>query len=186
VTRELIADAARTLFAEQGYDRASVRAVATLAGVDPRLVTHHFGTKQELFVAAVGLPVAPETITAHLAGDPDQLGERLARLMISLLSDEAVRQRMVGLIRSATAEPAAAQLLRETVGRQLLGPLAAALPLADAPVRVALVGAQLIGLVVVRYVVGIDAAAQADPEDLVRLLAPVLQHYLGGSVPSDP
>lgn len=179
VTRAAIADAARELFAEQGYDRASVRAVAARAGVDPRLVTHHFGTKQELFVAAMGPPVAPSTIAAALAGDPATIGERLARLMVALMSDEPLRLQLVGLVRSAAAEPAAAALLRETVTNQLLGPLAAALPGEDAALRVALSGAQMIGLVLVRYVVGVGPAADADPDDLVRLLAPVLQHYLG-------
>ena len=183
VTRAAIADAARQLFAEQGYDRASVRAVAARAGVDPRLVTHHFGTKQELFVAAMGPPVDSATIAAALAGDPAAMGERLARLMVTLMSDEQVRQQLVGLVRSVAAEPAAAALARDILASRLLDPLAAVLPGDDAALRVALRGAQMIGLVLVRYVLGVDPAADADPDDLVRLMAPALQHYLGPQSP---
>ena len=72
-TREAILDAARRAFAEQGYQRATVRDVARLAGVDPALVHHYFGTKQELFVAAVRLPVNPvDQLTAVLAAEPDR------------------------------------------------------------------------------------------------------------------
>src|ERR687897_3533809 len=77
-TREAILDAARRAFAEQGYQRATIRGVAELAGVDPALVHHYFGTKQELFVAAVRLPVNPvEQLTTVLAAEPDQVGPRI-------------------------------------------------------------------------------------------------------------
>src|SRR5918994_3904856 len=77
-TREAILDAARRAFAEQGYQHATIRGVAELAGVDPALVHHYFGTKQELFVAAVRLPVNPvEQLTTVLAAEPDQVGPRI-------------------------------------------------------------------------------------------------------------
>ena len=77
-TREAILDAARRAFAEQGYQHATIRGVADLAGVDPALVHHYFGTKQRLFVAAVQLPVNPvEHLMAVLEEDPAQIGQRL-------------------------------------------------------------------------------------------------------------
>jgi AcrR family transcriptional regulator len=180
----VIAEAAAALFAEVGYERATVRAIAARAGVDPRLVTHRFGTKQELFVQVMSPPIEPETIAAALVGDPAGRGERLARVMVGLLTDEPTRWRLIGLVRAAASEPAAATLLRQVVERGVLAPVAAQFPGPDAPLRVALAGAQLVGLVMVVHVVGVGPLAAADPEQLVRLLSPVLQHYLGPSLPS--
>lgn len=184
LTRGAIAEAATTLFAEVGYDRATVRAIAARAGVDPRLVTHHFGSKQELFVEVMAPPVDPAAIVAALGGDPAGAGERVARVMVGTLLDEQVRRRLVGLVRAAAAEPAAAALLREVVERIVLAPVAAALPGPDAALRVAMAGAQAIGLVMLMHVVQVGPVATAASEDLVRLLAPVLQTYLVGPLPS--
>lgn len=184
LTRGAIAEAATTLFAEVGYDRATVRAIAARAGVDPRLVTHHFGSKQELFVEVMAPPVDPAAIVAALGGDPAGAGERVARVMVGTLLDEQVRRRLVGLVRAAAAEPAAAALLREVVERIVLAPVAAALPGPDAALRVAMAGAQAIGLVMLMHVVQVGPVAAAASEDLVRLLAPVLQTYLVGPLPS--
>ena len=77
-TRERIADAARVLFAEQGFDRTSVRAVAAKAGVDPALVHHYFGTKQRLFLEAVDFPIDTQRSIESLSiDDPDQVGADL-------------------------------------------------------------------------------------------------------------
>ena len=46
-------------FAEKGYDGASVRGIARAADVDPALVHHYFGTKEQVFVAAMELPFEP-------------------------------------------------------------------------------------------------------------------------------
>ena len=184
LTHAAIAEAATTLFAEVGYDRATVRAIAARAGVDPRLVTHHFGSKQELFVEVMAPPIDPAAIVAAIGGDPAGAGERVARVMVATLSDEQARRRLVGLVRAAAAEPAAAVLLREVVERIVLAPVAAALPGPDAALRVAMAGAQAIGLVMVGHIVQVGPVAAAAPEDLVRLLAPVLQGYLVGPLPS--
>ncbi len=78
-TRAAILDAARRAFAERGYDLASIRAVAEVAGVDPALVRHYFGSKEGLFVAAMELPVDPtELVRMLLAGDREHIGERIA------------------------------------------------------------------------------------------------------------
>lgn len=186
VTREVIIEAAAALIAEVGYERATVRAIAARAGVDPRLVTHRFGTKQELFVQVMSPPIDPRTIAAALAGDPAGAGERLARVMVGVLDDESTRRRLIGLVRTAASEPAAAELLRQVVERGVLATLAAQLPGPEAALRAGLAGAQLVGLVMVAHVVRVGPVAAAEPEQLVRLLSPVLQQYLGPSLPSSP
>ena len=84
------------------------------------------------------------------------------------------------MIRSATSEPEAARLLRELVTTRLMAPIAEGLEADDAPLRAALAGSQIVGLVMARQIVGIAALAEADPETLVSALAPTLQRYLTG------
>src|SRR5256886_17585982 len=84
-TREAIVEAARKAFAERGYDRASIRAIATSAGVDPALVHHYFGTKDELFLATVQAPMDPAVLLPQgLDGDVKELPERLLRTFLSV------------------------------------------------------------------------------------------------------
>src|SRR2546430_13486874 len=84
-TREAIVEAARQAFAERGFDRASIRSIAASAGVDPALVHHYFGTKDELFLATVNAPINPnELLPQVLTGDRDELPERLIRTFLSV------------------------------------------------------------------------------------------------------
>ncbi len=169
------------MFAEQGYERTSLRAIAALAGVDPALVTHYFGSKQRLFVSVVAPPVDPALVIAHVVeGDPAKAGERLARFVLSVLEDPAGRARLTGLVRAAASEPEAAALLRDRVTRDLYGPVTAALGDEDPELRANLVGSQVMGLVMGRYVVELEPLASASPDALVRAVGPVLQHYLTG------
>ena len=127
-TRGEILDAARHEFAEKGYDGASVRGIARAASVDPALVHHFFGSKQQVFVAAMALPVDPgDMVPDVLAGDPAQLGERFARVFLGLWSNPEFREPMLGLLRSATTSEEGAAMLREFVGTALLGRLAQSL-----------------------------------------------------------
>lgn len=181
VTRDAIAAAAAEVFAQQGYDRATIRAIATQAGVDTRLVTHWFGSKQELFVQVMGLPVSPEELGRRLsAGEPAHAGERIAAYVLGLMDDEAVRQRVVGLLRSAASEPRAADLLRGAVTRTILGPVGALVGGDDAQLRASLAASQMVGLLLARYVVRVEPLASAPVADLVPLVGPVLQRYLDG------
>lgn len=156
-----------------------MRAIARRAGVDPALVHHYFGTKEQVFVAAMELPFDPaERLPQVLAGDPAEVGERLVRMFLGLWSEPSFREPMLGLVRSAfTSEPGAA-LLREFVGTALLARVAAAVG-AD-PLHVEAAAAQLVGLSVLRYVVQLEPIASASTEDLVALVAPGVQRYLTG------
>jgi len=176
-----VLDAARTEFAEKGYDGASVRGIARAAGVDPALVHHYFGSKEQVFVAAMALPMDPASALPDvLAGDPDQLGERFARLFLRLWSDEAFREPMLALLRSATTGEKGAQMLREFVGSALLGRLAQGLTGADVPLRVSTAAAQLVGIVMLRYVIKLPPMVAATEDELVALVAPTLQRYFAG------
>lgn len=178
-TREAIRAAASRLFAEQGYDRTSMRAVAAEAGVDPKLVAHYFGSKQELFVSVVELPFDPAVLVpAIFAGDRERIGERLARFIVGVLEDPEGRRRMTGLVRAAASEPEAARLVRELLGREVFSRITETLEVEDADVRASLVGSQVVGLAMARYIVGIEPLASLPPDAVVAAIAPTLQRYL--------
>jgi AcrR family transcriptional regulator len=182
-TREAILDAARRAFAEQGYQRATIRGVADLAGVDPALVHHYFGTKQGLFVAAVQLPVNPvEHLTVVLAEDPGQVGQRLVETFLSIWDHAADRSPLLALVRSAVADEDAAAMLREFITEEVLGPMARRLGSPDARLRATLVGSQLVGLAMARYIVKAEPLASTPAAVIAAAVGPTVQRYLTGDI----
>lgn len=184
--RDEIVAAARAAFAAAGYDGTSVRQIAAAAGVDPALVHHYFGAKRGLFVATLQLTIRPDTVLARFVNGPlDEMGERMVRTFLGVWAAPENRLVLVGLLRSAASDAEAAGLVRTILTREIFGGLAAHLEAAgadaaDAALRVTLVGSQLIGLAVARYVVAIPPLATADDETLVAALAPTVQRYLTG------
>jgi AcrR family transcriptional regulator len=177
-TREAIAEAARTQFAELGYDRATIRSIARAAGVDPALVIRFYGSKEALFRHVMALPPAVADAIEHLAeGARETAGRRLAEAVVALLENPATRTIVLGRIRSATSHPDAAALVRETVTRDL-GRLAAALSDDRPEARAVLVGATVVGIALARYVVLVEPLASLPAAEVVDLVAPTLQRYL--------
>jgi AcrR family transcriptional regulator len=178
-TREAIADAARRCFAELGYDRASIRAVAERAGVDPALVMHFFGSKQRLFVSVMALPFEPEDVLpALVTRHPADAGARFAAWIVGVLEDPQSRLIMTGMARSAASAPEVADLVRELVSARIVGGIAGGLEGDDAPLRASLVASQVIGLIMARYVIRIEPLASLAPDALVDAIAPNLHRYL--------
>ncbi|MEA2248025.1 MAG: hypothetical protein QOH46_2554 [Solirubrobacteraceae bacterium] len=182
-TREAILDAARRAFAERGYDAVSLRAVARDARVDPALVHRFHASKEQLFIAAMELPVAPsELVAGLLAEGVEELGERLVRAFLTLYDEPAAREPFLALLRGAVSHERAATLLREFVDREVLGRLAAAAS-PDAPeLRASLAGSQIVGLAMARYVVGVAPLRMAERETLVAAVGPAVQRYLTGPI----
>lgn len=176
--RDAILAAARALFAEAGYERASIRAIARRAGVDPALVHHYFGTKDELLGAAVHLPVDPTPIFARAFERPEAVGETLIRSILSLWDTQDVRDRMLALLRAAVTHPGAAGILRNVLTRDVLTPATERIGLPDAELRVELVGTHLVGFAMARYVLGVEPLASASADQVARAVGPTLQRYL--------
>jgi AcrR family transcriptional regulator len=185
-TREAILDAARRAFAERGYQQATIREVAGLAGVDPALVHHYFGTKQDLFVAAVEFPVNPFEAFVALVSEEglETLGERLLGLFLSVWDQTEQHSPMLALIRSAVSEERAAAMLREFITEEILGRIARELGTPDARLRTNLVASQLIGLIMARYVIRIEPLASTPAPVLVAAIGPNLQRYITGDIGS--
>lgn len=177
VTRRSILGAAREVFLEAGFERATIRRIAARADVDPGLVHHHFGSKVSLFAAAHELPFDPEhLVEAVVAGPVESLGERLARFYVTVVGTPL--SPAVSMIRSAATNDTAARMLREFIEDILLGHADRLARAPESRLRVALAGSHMIGLVFARSLVGVAELRDADDEALIAAVAPVLQHYL--------
>jgi AcrR family transcriptional regulator len=182
-TRDAILVAARESFTASGYDQASIRDIARRAGVDPALVHHYFGTKQELFTEAVELPVdLVAVVEAFVRGDRDRIGERIVGLMLSVWDSRTDRSPLIALIRSAVTSEDAARMLREFMVSVLFERLAEALQAPDAPLRASLAASQMMGLLIARYIVRVEPLSSAPASQLVATIGPNIQRYLTGDL----
>lgn len=170
-TESGILAAARELFSEVGFERATIRAVAARAGVDPALVMQYFGSKEQLFAEAARWPSEQETV----------LGAAREDLPAAALTDVftrfegAGREAAVTLMRNCLTHPAAAAVMRDEVMCERAAGVARTLGGDDAELRAGLIGACLMGLGMARYLIELPAVAAASQEDVQRLMEPVLR-----------
>lgn len=179
-TRDRILDAAREEFSERGYEKTSVRGIAKAAGVDSALVHHYFGTKEQVFEAAIEGAFAP-ALAAPAAvedGPLDTVGERLTRFLLGIWENPTTRTPLLAIVRSAVNNETAAAVFRRLVATQLLRRISGRLDLPDAELRAELAAAQLVGVAMLRYVIKIEPLASADVERIVERVAPVVQGHL--------
>ncbi len=179
-TRTAILAAARKAFAERGYDKASIRQIATSAGVDPALVHHYFGSKEQLFLEMMELPVNPNDFLPQvLGGGVDAVGERLVRTFLTVW-DSPVGTTAAALMRSAVSHEWSARMLREFITAQILRRVVNTLDLdpKEGPLRASLIASQMLGLAMARYIVKVEPLASTPREELVAAIAPTIQGYL--------
>jgi AcrR family transcriptional regulator len=178
-TRDEILNAARRLFAERGFEDASMRAIAAEAGVDAALITHFFGSKANLLGAAIQWPFDPDReLPRILKAGAGGAGEGLVALFVRTWDSEGSRHPVITLLRAATTEPSAAELLANFMRARLFGPLLAALGSDQPELRANLLAAQLGGLALARYVLALEPLASARPRQVVRWVGPTIQRYL--------
>jgi len=176
-------EAARGVFAQAGYDRATIRDIAGAAGVDPALVRHYFRNKEGLFVAAMELPFDTDTILAAVTdGDRERTGERVASLLLLVWDNTETRNPLLALVRSAVSNEDAARMLREFVAATIFTRVARELGMPDARLRASLMASQIIGLAIGRYIVRVEPLASAPRETLIAAIAPTFQRYLTGDL----
>ncbi|USQ82761.1 TetR family transcriptional regulator [Streptomyces phaeoluteigriseus] len=181
-TRDRILAAARGEFSERGYEKSTVRGIAKAAGVDSALVHHYFGTKEQVFAAAVEVAVAPALEAPDAVADAplDQVGERLTRFMFGVWENPTTRMPLLAVVRSAVNNETAAAVFRRLVAAQLLRRIAAQLDVPDAELRAELAAAQLVGTAMLRYVIKVEPLASVDVEQIIARVAPVVQGHLTG------
>ncbi|WP_393079865.1 TetR family transcriptional regulator [Streptomyces sp. LN704] len=179
-TRDRILDAAREEFSERGYEKTSVRGIAKAAGVDSALVHHYFGTKEQVFEAAIEVAFAP-ALAAPVAvedGPLDGVGDRLTRFIFGIWENPATRAPLLAIVRSAVNNETAAAVFRRLIAAQLLRRIAQQVDLPDAELRAELAAAQLVGVAMLRYVIRVEPLASADLEAIIARVAPVVQGHL--------
>jgi AcrR family transcriptional regulator len=184
-TRTAILAAARQAFADRGFDGASIRQIATSAGVDPALVHHYFGAKDKLFLATMESPIDPGAFLPKIfEGGLDGVGERLVRTFLGVW-DSPAGSPAAALFRSAMQHEWSARMLREFLVTQVLRRAMSSLRLdpAEAPTRAALVASQMSGLVMTRYVLKLEPIASMPQDEVVRNIAPTVQRYLADPLP---
>jgi AcrR family transcriptional regulator len=166
-TQARILASARHLFAETGYDRTTIRAIAAHAGVNPGLVMHYFGSKEDLFHRAASLSPttsdteAPERLTEHLLGS-------LATKLDGLPAASGAT------LRSMLTHPDAADDVRDAINQEIQQ-IGAGIPAEDRTLRATLIGATIMGIVIGRHLLHLDALRDATPTQVTDLLRPCLQ-----------
>jgi len=187
VTREKILTNARELFARNGIDKTSIRAVAAAADVDPALVHHYYGTKEQLFAAAIDLPIDPEEVLAPLWETPaEQLGDALVRLVLPLW-DSPVGSGFIATIRSLMGD-SAVNLPRSYLQEVITVRIASRVdnPPGSGKIRAQYVASQLIGVVMARYILALDPFKSLSVDQIAETIGPTLQCYLTGPPPGLP
>jgi AcrR family transcriptional regulator len=183
-TRERILVSARELFARNGIDKTSIRAIASGAGVDSALVHHYFGTKQQLFAAAIHIPIDPMQVIGPMRETPvEDLGLTLPSLLLPLWDSElgsgfiaTLRSLLAGnevsLVRSFLQE-----VISKEVGNRVDDPPG------SGKIRVQFVASQLVGVVMARYILELEPFKSLPVEQIAETIAPNLQRYLTGELP---
>jgi len=183
-TRERILTSALELFARNGIDRTSIRAVAAGAGVDAALVHHYFGTKQQLFAAAIDIPVDPMTVLVPMRAIPvSELGFTLPSVLLPLWDSE-LGAGLIARLRSLIAG-ADVSLARSFLEEVITAEVAARVdnPPGTGMIRAQFFASQLMGVVMARYIVKIEPFASLPAAQIVQTIGPNLQRYLTGDLP---
>ena len=175
LSEERILAAARRMFAELGYDRTTIRAVASAAGVDAGLVMHYFGSKDLLFARAAEVP--PDEA---LTGTTDEVVEALLTSLGKRLTDEPTAS--LAVLRSMVTNADAADRYR-AAGEPQLNQLTEAIPSPDADLRASLLSAIIHGVIAERYLLRLTHLAEADPEQIIDLLRPCFQSLTTAPAP---
>jgi AcrR family transcriptional regulator len=176
-TEARILDAATQAFVTAGYERTTIRAVASAAGVDAGLVMHYFGSKQELFQRVIETAPVPE-----VSGTPEEATEQILAMLADRLANEPVSS--LTILRSMLTNPEAASAASAASARIQAG-IAQAIPADDASLRAAIINAITVGVTVSRHLIKSDELASADPAQVIELLRPCMVS-LAAQLPSPP
>lgn len=183
VLQARILTAARAEFAENGWAGTTIRAVARTADVDPALVYHYFGSKEGLLDAAtVPPPRWLDAVAQTWTRPPDELGQALAKLAITVWADEQIGPTLRAILLTAAHEPSTRDKLCRVVESQLIGASQLDCDDHERLVRAGLISSQIIGMALLRYVWQIEPVASMTDDELVAAIAPTLQRYVDGDI----
>ena len=184
-TKARILEAAAAEFGERGYEGASIRSIARRADVDPSLVHHDFDDKSALVAEVVAVPLRPDRIVqGALDGPIEELGARLLRGVLAAWNNPAVTPAATAAMRSAIGQGPVARMLREFLRRDIMHRVATRIgDAADAELRAELAASQVVGVIMVRYVLAFEPVASLSDDEIVERVAPAVQWHLTGTGP---
>ncbi|MGW0564206.1 TetR/AcrR family transcriptional regulator [Streptomyces sp. NPDC003016] len=183
-TRAAILDAARERFAADGYERATIRAIARDAGIDPSMVMRYYGNKEGLFAAASEFDLRLPDLR-EAAGPGALPGRQVGAVLVGHFLDRWEEDEVLTALLRVGATNAAGAERMQAVFREQLGPVAAAVGPRpeEAPKRAALVASQILGMALARYVLRLPPAVEMTRQEVVDWLAPTVQRYLTAERP---
>jgi AcrR family transcriptional regulator len=175
-TKAAILAAARERFAADGYERATIRAIAADAAIDPAMVMRYFGNKEKLFAAAAHFDLQLPDLSAH---PRNAIGAALVEHFLTRWESDDT---LVALLRASMTNEVAAARMRAIFGAQV-APIVGALSgdPARAATRVALVSSQVLGFALCRYVLRVPPLVHLSRAEAVAWLGPTVQRYLTGA-----
>jgi AcrR family transcriptional regulator len=183
-TRDRILAVARDLFARNGFENTSIRSIAAGAGVDAALVHHYFGTKTQLFAAAIHIPIDPMTVIGPLREVPvEEIGHVLPSLLLPLWDSE-MGKGFIATLRSLLAGSDVSMVrsfLQDVITVEVGGRVDD--PPGTGHIRVQFVASQLVGVVMARYILELEPFRSLPVDQVVETIAPNLQRYLTGELP---
>ncbi|MFD3333131.1 TetR family transcriptional regulator [Streptomyces sp. NPDC058700] len=178
-TRGAILAAARERFATDGYERATIRAIAKDANIDPSMVMRYYRNKEGLFAAAVAIDLRLPDVSG--ADRRQDAGRILVEHFLDMWEDNEV---LTALLRVGVTNQAGAERMQGILRDQLLPVARQVCPDSEqVPARAALVASQLLGLALTRYVLRMPPAVGLERTEIVAWLAPTIQRYLTAPSP---
>ncbi len=164
-----------------GWEGTSLRAIAREVGVDPALVHYYFSSKEELLDAVTTPPEEwLEAIRATSASPLRTRGEAIVRTVIWTWTQPEIREVLESIILTASHESRTREKLRAFLTSSLLPAVAERIEGEERLLRAALIGSQVLGVVMLRYVWRIEPIASLPDDALVALVGPTIQRYLSG------
>lgn len=183
-TRDRILTNARELFARNGIANTSIRTIAAAADVDAALVHHYFGTKEQLFAAAVHIPIDPMQVIGPMREVPiESLGLVLPSLLLPLWDSE-IGSGFIATLRSLLAGSDVSLIrsfLQDVISVEVGSRVDT--PPGSGRIRVQFVASQLVGVVMARYILELEPFKSLPVQQIAETIAPNLQRYLTGDLP---
>ena len=179
VSRDAVLRAAKHRFAVEGYEKTTLRAIASDAHVDPSMLLYLFGSKAELFRESLRLIIDPDVLVAAMAEGDGDIGTRMARTYLGIWENPDTASSMVAMLQSATSNSDAHEAFRGFMQSYVLTAVSGVLGGGEqARLRAMLAATNLVGTAILRYVMRVAPLATLPRDDVVRLVAPAVTRYL--------
>jgi AcrR family transcriptional regulator len=184
VSRDAVLRAAKRRFADEGFEKATLREIANDAHVDPSMVIYLFGSKAELFRESLRLIIDPDMLSEALADGDGDMGTRMARAYLGIWEHPDTAATMVAMLQSATSNPDAHDAFRAFIQTHVLSAVSGVIGGGEqARLRALLAATHLVGTAILRYVMRVAPLADLPAETVVALIAPAVNRYL--TAPAD-